>query len=93
MAAVDRIEAHARNAEVERARRRNDAEKAAEVMRQMAELLEDLRPVADARLRAQALAGSEARRPEKPTALERRFAALVELDDGALIETGLKLFG
>jgi hypothetical protein len=94
LAAVDRIEAHARNGEADRARRRNDAERTADVVRQMAELLEDLRPLADARLRARALArGGETRPQKSATALERRFAALVELDDGALIETGLKLFG
>jgi hypothetical protein len=94
LAAVDRIEAHARNGEADRARRRIDAERAAEVVRQMEELLQDLRPLADARLRARALArGGEARPPKTATALERRFAALVELDDGALLETGLKLFG
>jgi hypothetical protein len=92
MAAVDRIEAHARRGEAERARRQGETERAAEVVRQMAELLEDLRPLADARVRARTLArGGEARPPE--TALERRFAALVELDDGAYLETGLKLFG
>ena len=67
LAAADRIEAHARSSEAERARRRNDAEKAAEVVRQMAELLDDLRPLADARLRARALArGGEARGRENP---------------------------
>jgi hypothetical protein len=92
-AAIDRIEAHAIRGDVERARQQLEAERAAEVVRQLAEVLKDLRPLADARVRARLLGEAETRRePAKSGGLERRFAALVELDELDL-ESGLKLFG
>ena len=91
--AVDRIEAHAIRSDVERARQRLEAERAAEVLRQLAEVLKDLRPLADARLRARAMEEAETRREAtKAGGLERRFAGLVALDKQD-IEGGLKLFG
>jgi hypothetical protein len=89
IAVADRIEACARHGEAERARGRQEAERAAEVVRQLAEVLKELRPLADARLRARAL---EARAPDRTSGLERRFAALVELEARDL-ESGLELFG
>lgn len=94
-AAADQIEAHARSGEAERARRAQDAERAAEILRQLADVLKDLRPLADARMRARTLearSAETARTPAKSSGLERRFAALVELDEQDA-ETGLKLFG
>ncbi len=62
-------------------------------MRQLAEVLKDLRPLADARLRARAMEEAETRRETvKAGGLERRFAGLVALDEQDL-EGGLKLFG
>ncbi len=91
--AIDRIEAHAVRSDVERARQRLEAERVAEVVRQLAEVLKDLRPLADARLRARAMQEAETRR-ETPKAggLERRFAGLVALDEQD-IEGGVKLLG
>ncbi len=91
--AIDRIEAHAMRGDVERARQRLEAEKAADIVRQLAEVLKELRPLADARLRARAMEEAETRR-ETPKAggLERRFAGLVALDEQD-IAGGLKLFG
>jgi hypothetical protein len=91
--AVDRIEAHAVRADVERARQRLEAERAAELVRELAQVLKDLRPLADARLRARALEEAEPRRQTgKAGGLERRFAGLVALDEQDM-EGGLKLFG
>jgi len=91
--AIDRIEACAVRADVERARQRLEAERAAEVVRQLAEVLKDLRPLADARLRARAMEEAQTRRETvKAGGLERRFAGLVALDEQD-IEGGLKLFG
>ena len=91
--AIDRIEAHAVRSDVERARQRLEGERAAEVVRQLAEVLKDLRPLADARLRARAMEEAETRRETvKAGGLERRFAGLVALDEQD-IEGGLKLFG
>lgn len=91
--AIDRMEAHAVRGDIERARQRLEAERAAEVVRQLAEVLKDLRPLADARLRARAIEEAESRR-ETPNigGLERRFAGLVALDEQD-IEVSLKLFG
>ena len=58
--------------------------------RRLSALLDDLQPLADARVRARTLQAT--REPDKATGLERRFAALVELDEQDL-EGGLKLFG
>ncbi len=91
--ALDRIEAQAMRADVERARQRLEAERAAEMVRQLGEVLNDLRPLADARLRARALDEAEARRPApKPGGLERRFAGLVALDEQN-VGGDFKLFG
>jgi hypothetical protein len=91
--AMDRIEAHAVRSDVERARQRLETEKAAEVLRQLAEVLKDLRPLADARVRARTMEAAETRRETvKAGGLERRFAGLVALDEQD-IEGGLKLFG
>jgi hypothetical protein len=89
LAAAERIEACARGGESERARRRLEADRAAEVVRQLAEVLRDLRPLADARLRARAL---DSARATKTSGLERRFAGLVELDEQDA-EIGLTQFG
>jgi hypothetical protein len=91
--AVDRIEAHAVRSDVERARQRLESERAAEVLRQLAEVLKDLRPLADARVRARMMEEAETRRETvKAGGLERRFAGLVALDEQD-IQGGLKLFG
>lgn len=91
--AIDRIEAHAARADVERARQRLEAERAAEVVRELAQVLKDLRPAADARLRARALEEAETRRETaRAGGLERRFAGLVALDEQD-VEGGFKLFG
>jgi hypothetical protein len=90
IAVADRIEACARRGEAERTRGRQEAERAAEVVRQLAEVLKELRPLADARLRARALEARGA--PDRASGLDRRFAALVELEARDL-ESGLELFG
>ena len=92
--AIDRIEAQAVRGDVERARQRLEAERAAEIVRQLAEVLKDLRPLADARARARAMDARSAEKAETPKAggLERRFAGLVALDEQDA-EAGLKLFG
>ena len=91
--AIERIEAHAIRSDVERARQRLESERAVEVVRQLAEVLKDLQPLADARLRARAVEEAETRRESvKVGGLERRFAGLVALDERD-IEGGLKLFG
>jgi hypothetical protein len=91
--AVDRIEAHAVRSDVERARQRLESERAADVLRQLAEVLKDLRPLADARVRARMMEEAETRRETvKAGGLERRFAGLVALDEQD-IQGGLKLFG
>jgi hypothetical protein len=97
LAAIDRLEARAMRGEVERARQRLESERAAEIIRQLADVLKDLRPLADARVRSRKLAEREAseKKPEgasKPRGLEGRFARLVELD-GQDLEDNLKLFG
>ena len=95
LAAIDRLEARAMRGEIERARLRVESERAAEVIRQLAQVLKDLRPLAEARGYAKAMAKrSSAARPERGKAggLEHRFAALVELDAQDL-ENELKLFG
>lgn len=88
LAAVDRLEARAVQGEVAR------AERTAEIVSQLAGVLEDLRPIADARVRAGMLASrepAEAPRPRKG-GLEHRFAALVQLDEQDL-ESGFKRLG
>ncbi len=92
--ALDRLEARAMRGEVERARIRVESERAAEVIRQLAQVLKELRPLAEARGRTKIMANrTVAVRPEgKPRGLEQRFAALVELD-GQTLEDELKLFG
>ncbi|HXT05441.1 MAG TPA: hypothetical protein VN715_00705 [Roseiarcus sp.] len=91
--AIERIEAHAIRSDVERARQRLEGERAAEVVRQLAEVLKDLQPLADVRLRARLVEEAETRRESvKAGGLERRFAGLVALDEQD-IEGGLKLFG
>lgn len=96
LAAIERLEARAARGEVEQARRRLEAERAGEVVRQLAEVLKDLRPLADSQTRARILAarGGVEPRPakDKPDGLERRFAALVELDKQDL-GSGLTQFG
>jgi hypothetical protein len=90
LAAIDRLEARAVRGDVERARQRLESERAAEVVRQLGEVLKELRPLADARLRSRTMAT----RPQigKSGGLEHRFAALVELD-GQDIDDEVKLFG
>ena len=95
LAAIDRLETRALRGEVERTRQRLESERAAEVVRQLADVLKELRPIADARLRVNALAAREATEPpraKKTGGLEHRFAALVQLDEQDL-ERGLKQFG
>jgi len=95
LAALDRLETRAVRGEVDRARQRLEAERAAEIVRQLAQVLKDLRPLADARVRARAVearASERGREPAEAGGLERRFAALVKLDEQDL-EDGLKLFG
>ena len=98
LAAIDRLEARAMRGEVERARQRLESERAAEIIRQLADVLKDLRPLADARVRHRKLAEREAddKKPlessVKSRGLEGRFARLVELDERDL-EDNLKLFG
>ena len=95
LAAIDRLEARAMRGEIERARLRVESERAAEVIRQLAQVLKDLRPLAEARGYARALAKRSGDAPKasgKSRGLEQRFAALVELDAQDL-ENELKLFG
>jgi len=95
LAAIDRLELRAARGEVDRTRQRLESERAAEIVRQLAEVLKDLRPLADARVRARAVearANEPGREPAKSGGLEQRFAALVKLDEQDL-EDGLKLFG
>ncbi len=88
LAVIDRIEARSLRSEVDRARERLESERVAEVARQLAEVLRELRPVADARTRARAMEQA----PASVTPLERRFAALVKLDNDDA-EEGFKRFG
>jgi molecular chaperone GrpE (heat shock protein) len=88
LAAIDRIEARTLRSEIERVRERMEADRVAEVARQLSDVLKELRPVADARARALAMEAT----PARVTPLERRVAALVQLDN-ADAEEGLKLFG
>src|SRR5947209_5605725 len=94
LAAIDRLEARAMRAEVDRARLRLESERAAEVVRQLAEVLKDLQPLADARVRARTLAALDAPEPRlrKAGGLENRFAALVQLDARDL-DNDIKPFG
>ena len=94
LAAIDRLDARGARAEVERARQRLESERVAEIIRQLGDVLRDLRPLADARVRARTLAGRGEKKPDRGNArgLEGRFAKLVELDERDL-EDGLKLFG
>jgi hypothetical protein len=95
LAALDRLEARAMRGEIERARLRVESERAAEVIRQLAQVLKDLRPLAEARGRSNILAKRSApagRQGGRAGGLEHRFAALVELD-GQDLESELKLFG
>jgi Phosphotransferase enzyme family len=95
LAAIDRLEARAMRGEIERARLRVESERAAEVIRQLAQVLKDLRPLAEARGRSNLLAkraGPVRQESAKARGLEQRFAALVELD-GQTLEDELKLFG
>jgi hypothetical protein len=87
-AAIDRLESRAQRHEIDRMRERLESERVGDVAGQLAEILRALRPVADARARARALEEP----PARATALERRFAALVQLD-GQDAEEGLKRFG
>jgi hypothetical protein len=95
LAALDRLEARSMRGEIERARLRVESERAAEVIRQLAQVLKDLRPLAEARGRTNILAKRAApvgRQDGRAGGLEHRFAALVELD-GQDLESELKLFG
>jgi hypothetical protein len=92
-AAVERLEAYAKGVESDRPRRLDELDRAEEVLRQLSQVLNDLRPLADAKARARLLNAREsARETAKPGGLERRFAALVDLYEQDA-ETGLKLFG
>lgn len=94
LAALDRIEAHSRQGDVEWARRRLEADRVGEIFSQLADVLKDLRPIADARVRAGMLTSrepAEAPRPRKG-GLEHRFAALVQLDEQDL-ESRFKRLG
>jgi len=97
LAAVDRLEAGKSEVNVAEARARLDAERAAGLMRELAELIKELRPVRDARARTSALAVIASSRPpatavEPARDLESRLAKLVHLD--ALdVEEKLNLFG
>ncbi len=88
LAAIDRLESRALRQEIDRMRERLETERVGEVASQLSEVLKALKPVADARSRARTL--EEA--PASKTALERRFAALVQLD-GQDAEMGLTPFG
>jgi hypothetical protein len=90
--ALDRLEARAMRGEVERARIRVESERAAEVIRQLAQVLKELRPLAEARGRTKIMADRVRPQGRKSVGLEQRFAALVELD-GQTLEDELKLFG
>jgi hypothetical protein len=95
LAAIDRLEARAVRGEVERARQKVESERAAEIIRQLADVLKDLRPLADARVRSETMAARAVmvRHPEgKSKGLEQRFAALVALDSQNL-DDEIKLFG
>jgi hypothetical protein len=95
LAALDRLEARAMRGEIERARLRVESDRAAEVIRQLAQVLKDLRPIAEARERSNILAKRSApvgRQGGRAGGLEHRFAALVQLD-GQDLESELKLFG
>jgi hypothetical protein len=87
LAAIDRLESRSMRQEIDRVRERLENERVGDVANQLSEVLKALRPVADARTRARILEEPPAR-----TALERRFAALVQLD-GNDAEEGLKHFG
>ena len=92
LAAIDRIEARALRNEIDRVRERLEADRVAEVARELSDVLRELRPVAEARARARAIEAPIEAAPIRVTPLERRFAALVQLDkDDA--EASLKLFG
>jgi len=96
LAAIERIEARMAHGDSERARQRLESERAKEIVGQLAVVLKDLRPLADAQVRARTLAArdgaAEGPAQEKSGGLKRRFAALVELDGQALHED-VKLFG
>jgi hypothetical protein len=95
LAAIDRLEARAMRGEIDRARLRVESERAAEVIRQLAQVLKDLRPLAEARGYAKTVAkrsGAARQDGGKLGGLEHRFAALVELDAQDL-ESELRLFG
>ena len=88
LAAIDRLESRALRHEIDRMRERLEAERVGDVANLLSEVLKALRPVAEARARTRALEEP----PARGTALERRFAALVQLD-GHDAEEGLKRFG
>ena len=88
LAAIDRMESRALRHEIDRMREKLESERVGDVASQLSEVLKALRPVADARARTRAVEET----PTRATALERRFAALVQLD-GHESEEGLKRFG
>lgn len=89
LAGIDRLESRAMRHEIDRMRERLETERVGDVASQLSEVLKALRPVADARTRARTLEEPPA---HATTALERRFAALVQLD-GQDAEESLRRFG
>jgi molecular chaperone GrpE (heat shock protein) len=92
LAAIDRLESRALRHEIDRIRERLETERVGDVASQLSKVLKALRPVADALTRARTMEEP----PARATALERRFAALVQLDGQnaeQAAEQGLKLFG
>ena len=90
--AIGRLEARTARYDAERSRHDVEAERAADILRQLGEVLKDLRPLADARVRTKTLASRAPDEAAPTQALERRFAALVKLD-GQDLEAGFKLSG
>ena len=88
--ALERIESYSARLELERTRQRRDSERAAQTATALADLLKELHLMTQARRAAQTL--NERAGPLKPTALEKRFNALVHLDSQEF-ESNFKLFG
>ncbi len=90
LAAIDLVESRTLRGEIDRLRERLEAERVADVARQLGEVLKELRPVAEARARKREMEKHDPAASVTP--LERRFAALVQLD-GQDLKAGLKQFG
>jgi len=88
--ALDRMESCAAQLESERARQRRDCERSAQTAAELAELVQQLRAMNEAR---RAAPSQDTRPPPpKPTPLEKRFHALVDLDSQEF-ENHFKMFG